>query len=144
LAITPDGSKLYVTVTDNGTNTVSVIDTATNSVVGTIAVGSRPSGIAITPDGTKVYVVNAGDNTVSVIDTATNTVIAVLPVGNSPIAFGVFIKPRFAGTPGNANCHDNSTAELAQTFGSLKAAAIALGFPTMQGLQTSVNVYCSL
>ncbi len=32
-------------------NTVSVIDTASNTVVATVAVGSNPSGVAVTPDG---------------------------------------------------------------------------------------------
>ena len=37
-------------------NTVSVIDTATNTVTATVPVGSYPIGVAVTPDGTKVYV----------------------------------------------------------------------------------------
>ena len=45
-------------VTNNGSNTVSVIDTATNTVVATIPVGFRPFGVAITPDGTRAYVTN--------------------------------------------------------------------------------------
>ena len=36
-------------VTNLGSNTVSVIDTATNTVVATIPVGLTPVGIAITP-----------------------------------------------------------------------------------------------
>ena len=36
-------------VTNNGSNTVSVIDTATNTVVATIPIGGEPLGIAITP-----------------------------------------------------------------------------------------------
>jgi YVTN family beta-propeller protein len=105
-----------------GTNVASVIDTATNAVVGLpIPVGSGACGIALTPDGSKVYVANRGDNTVSVIDTATNTVVAVLPVGEGPIAFGVFIQPRFAGTPGNASCYGQSISALAQTFRGLHA-----------------------
>ena len=119
------------------------IDTATDTLVGSpIPLGNSPSAMAATPDGRKVYVVNGGDSTVSVINTATNTVAAVLPVGKAPIALGVFIQPRFAGTPGNANCHDNSTSALAQTFGSVKQAAIALGFPTLQALQTAVSAFC--
>ena len=39
-------------------NTVSVIDTATNTVIATIPVGSSPFGVAVTPDGSKVYVAN--------------------------------------------------------------------------------------
>ena len=44
----------------NGSNpgTVSVIDTATNTVVATVAVGSNPIGVAVTPDGKHVYVTN--------------------------------------------------------------------------------------
>jgi YVTN family beta-propeller protein len=84
---------------------------------------------SVTPDGSKVYVANSGDNTVSVIDTASSIVVAVLPVGNGPTAFGVFIQPRFAGTPGDANCLGKSISALAQTFGGLNAASIALGSP---------------
>jgi YVTN family beta-propeller protein len=113
---------------------VSVIDTATNAVVGLpILVGSGASGIAVTPDGSKVYVANRGDNTVSVIDTATNTVVAVLPVGEGPIAFGVFSQPRFAGTPGNASCYGQSISALAQTFRGLHAAAISPWVPHRAG-----------
>jgi YVTN family beta-propeller protein len=55
-------------------NTVSVIDTATNTVIGgPIMVGRVPTGVAVTPDGTKVYVAN-NSGSVSVIATATNTV----------------------------------------------------------------------
>ncbi len=43
-----------------GSNTVSVIDTATNNVTATVTVGSGPYGVAVTPDGTKVYVANCG------------------------------------------------------------------------------------
>src|SRR5216117_3487446 len=39
-------------VTNGFSNTVSVIDTATNTVVATIPVGAFPFGVAITPDGT--------------------------------------------------------------------------------------------
>jgi len=54
-------------------------DTATNTVTATIPVGGGyPTGVAITPDGGKAYVVNAVSSTVSVIDTATNTVTATI------------------------------------------------------------------
>src|SRR6185436_19794490 len=49
-----------------GTNTVSVVATATNTVVATVPVGSIPFGMAITPDGAFVYVVNLRGNSVSV------------------------------------------------------------------------------
>ena len=63
---------------------VSVIDTATNTVIATIPVGIGQNGVAVTPDGSKVYVTNVqlpNPSVVSVIATATNTVIATIPLG---------------------------------------------------------------
>lgn len=71
-------------VTDSGSDTVSVVDTATNTVVTAIPVGDRPDGVAITPDGSRVYVVNTQSGTVSVISTASDTVVATVPVGPNP------------------------------------------------------------
>ena len=62
-------------------NTVSVINTATNTVVATIPVGLAPAGVAATPNGAFVYVVNNDAGTVSVISVATNAVVATVPVG---------------------------------------------------------------
>jgi YVTN family beta-propeller protein len=97
----------YIT-NNTSPGTVSVIDTTTNAVTGTIAVGSFPFGVAVSPDGRKVYVANAGDNTVSVIDTGTNAVSTIIdPSFNHPVAFGVFIAPLvvqlapLSGTAGN-------------------------------------------
>jgi len=81
-------------ITNYGSNNVSVIDTATNTVIATINM-SYPFGVAVTPDGNKVYVTNptAGGvpNLVSVIDTGTNTVIGTITVGANP--FGVAVTP---------------------------------------------------
>ena len=50
-------TRAYVTNT-NG-NTVSVIDTATNSVIATIPVGLGPTAVAVTPNGRFAYVVKS-------------------------------------------------------------------------------------
>ena len=68
----------------------SVINTRTNEViVPAIAVGKEPNGIAISPNGTRVYVANGGSETVSVIDTATNQVTATTPLGGAGYAEAV-------------------------------------------------------
>jgi YVTN family beta-propeller protein len=93
MAVTPAGSKAYVG--NYNSNTVSVINTATNTVTATVTVGNAPYGVAVTPDGSYVYVTNAGflgsGTTVSVINTATNTVTATVTVGNDPM--GVAVTP---------------------------------------------------
>jgi YVTN family beta-propeller protein len=83
VALSPDGTRAYVTNVNS--DTVSVIDTATNTVVGApIPVGDAPGDVAVSPDGTRAYVTNVNSDTVSVIDTTTNTVIATVPVGDRP------------------------------------------------------------
>jgi YVTN family beta-propeller protein len=74
-----------------GGTTMSVIDTATNTVTATVTVGSIPQGVAVNPAGTLAYVANFLSNTVSVIDTATNAVTATVTVGTNPLAFGEFV-----------------------------------------------------
>jgi gliding motility-associated-like protein len=76
-------------ITNAGSNNVSVIDISTNSVVATVPVGSNPIGVAISPDGQRVYVSNKGSKSVSVINTSNNTVASAITVGNSPIGLGV-------------------------------------------------------
>ena len=62
-----NGNRAYVA--NFSDSTVSVIDTTTNRVVGTIPVGSGPTAVAVKPDGTRAYVANYNEATVSVIDT---------------------------------------------------------------------------
>jgi YVTN family beta-propeller protein len=70
----------FAYVTNQSSNSVSVIDTATNTVADSIVVGSLPWGVAITPDGAFAYVTNTGSANVSVIDTVTNAVTTSLCV----------------------------------------------------------------
>lgn len=76
------GNQAYVTNYYDGT--VSVIDTTTNEVRATIAVGASPRSLAASPDGSSVYVLNQDDSTVSVIDTTTNQVTDTVTVTVPP------------------------------------------------------------
>jgi len=68
-------------ITNNQSNNVSVIDTRTNEVTATVPVGAGPWGVAVSPDGRKVYTAN-WYYTVSVIDTATNAVTSIPNIWN--------------------------------------------------------------
>jgi YVTN family beta-propeller protein len=76
------GPKAYVG--NFSDSTVSVIDTATGSVVATVPVATGPHGMAITPDGRFAYVSGDGASTVTAIDTATDKVAQTIEVGKSP------------------------------------------------------------
>jgi YVTN family beta-propeller protein len=92
IAVTPDGKYVYVANCGGQSETLSVIDAASNTVVGNpIPVGGCPVGIAVTPDGKYGYVAN-NLNYVSVIDTGSNTVVGnQIPVGAAPN--GIAMRP---------------------------------------------------
>ncbi len=79
----------FAYISNSGSNTVSVIDTATNGVVATIPVGTQPTGVAVNATATRVYVTNRGSSTVAVIDAANNAVIAAVPVSAEPTGVAV-------------------------------------------------------
>jgi len=94
LVITPDGAHAYVA---GALGTVAVIDIASNTVAARISVPGvtdSPVGVAISPDGKRVYVLtfgNGGMGPMAVIDTSSNAVIAHVNVGIG--ATGVGISP---------------------------------------------------
>src|SRR5262245_30931419 len=72
----------FAYVANGGFGTVSVIDVEPNAVIATISLpaGSSPGQLAVSPDGTRVYV--ATGIALAVIDTATNGVLVpAIPVG---------------------------------------------------------------
>jgi predicted alpha-1,2-mannosidase len=85
------GASLLVTVTKPGQsiptayvsnysdNTVTPVDTTTDTAGPPIPVGSGPDGMIVT--GGDLFVANNNSNNVTVIDTATNAVIKTIPVG---------------------------------------------------------------
>ena len=83
MAYDPVNQRMYVA--NFFENTVSVIDTTTNTVIATITVGNTPEGVAYDSLNKDMYVTNTDDDTVSVIDTTTNTVIGgPIQVGDFP------------------------------------------------------------
>jgi len=91
IAFTPDGAFAYVT--NVFTDSVSVFDTATNTLVSTVqSVGKFPRGVAITPDGAFAYVVNQV-GTVSVIDINLKYVVSTINLAAGVDILEVAITP---------------------------------------------------
>jgi YVTN family beta-propeller protein len=87
VAVEPTGRRVYVSIPAR--NAVAIIDTATNAVIGSVAVGAAPLGVAVSPDGTRVHVANSGSNDVSSIDVATHAVVTTVSVGSNPVALAI-------------------------------------------------------
>lgn len=122
-AVTPLGTRVYVTNQVAPVGTVSVIDTSVNGVVATVTVGARPSGVAVKLPGTRVYVTNRDDKTVSVIDTATNAVVATITVGNNPL--GIAVDP--AGSPAYVVNKGSNSVSVIDTNQNAVVATIPVG-----------------
>ncbi|WP_245814056.1 YncE family protein [Rhodococcus marinonascens] len=102
-----------------GTGAVAAADT----VIDTILVGNNPFGVAITLDGSFVYVVNTDDGTVSVIDTGTNMVVDTVMVGSFPE--GVAITPD--GTRAYVVNTDDGTVSVIDTGTNTVADTVPAG-----------------
>ena len=90
MVLSPDGAQLYVA--NANSDTISVIDTATNTRVKTLGVkpmdelpfGSAPNALAISPEGDTLYVANGANNALAVVDLAKGRVAGLIPTGWYP------------------------------------------------------------
>lgn len=83
---------LYVTCF--GDSSVAVIDPASRSRIGTIDVDIDPRGLAVSPDGTKIYVTHFTSGRLSIIDVETSTVERVLEtLADSSLSQSVMVDP---------------------------------------------------
>ena len=79
LLLDPTRPQLYATLP--ASNGIAVIDTHSNTVVTTLTTGPSPGGLAISPDGARLYVLNGGSASagIGVVDLTTLTVLPSLP-----------------------------------------------------------------
>src|SRR5882757_2320398 len=87
LAGTLPAGAFMAYVSNEKSNTVSVIDTDKWAVIKTIKVGQRPRGIEFTRDGKFVMVAVGDDDTIQMIDTGSQEVTDTLPSGPDPELF---------------------------------------------------------
>ena len=88
VALTPNGTQVYVLSPRSG-NFVTILDVASRSVVATIKVGSFPSAVAFSSDGSRAYIANQYTGTVSVIDTLAKVVVNTFTAASGSSGLGV-------------------------------------------------------
>ena len=70
-------------------DTIQMIDTGTNQVVGTLPSGPDPELFVEAPDGKTLYVANEDDNTVTIIDIPSRALVGDIQVGVEPEGMGI-------------------------------------------------------
>ncbi len=96
-SVVTDGRLVYVS--NNASDSVAVVDADTGALVDTIGLaptpdlgtlrGNLPFGLALSPDGGRLFVAESGINAVAVIDTATRAILGHIPVGWYPAKVAV-------------------------------------------------------
>lgn len=146
LVISPNGTTAYVNnyggpegvQSGNGT-TISVVNLATNTIVGTITVGLAPASLAISPNGEFVYVINyvdgnPGTGTLSVIQTSTNSVVATIPGFSGPFSIAITPNGQFAYV---TNFGSNNFAPYGRTVSVVSLASNSIVATITAGIQPS-------
>jgi YVTN family beta-propeller protein len=139
-AVAISADKKFIYVSASGSDEVAVVDAAkllrlvrsplggtfandlsasAGYVVARIPVGRNPRGLALSPDGSKLYVATRLDDAVAVVDTATRAVVDNISMGGpaelTPERRGerLFDSSRFAfhGAFGCATCHIDQTID---------------------------------
>ena len=108
IKVSPDGTQLFVALSgsppappgidestlpppDRSADGIGIVDIAAGEVVNIVRAGTDPEQVAVSADGTRLYVANEDAGEASVVDIATGDILAALPVGGEPE--GVRISP---------------------------------------------------
>jgi RHS repeat-associated protein len=135
IAVTPDNSQVYVV--NSGSNSVSVISTATDTVTSTISVAGA-SDVAISPNGAFAYVAGFSSSmaNINVISTATNTVIStVVPTWSgthyqmSGLSLSMDGTTLFGNTDGGIAPLNTSSLTLGPPYGCFVDSLTSLALP---------------
>lgn len=136
LAVSPDGSLLYIDFVNAGGSGLSVADTSSYTLMSTIfgSLSDRPGPMGISPDGAFRYVTSTINSTLSIFSTADNTLVNKITVPGSlgTIAFGPLSNAVLA--PALVTVHP----------GSVAGGTPATGYAVLNGAATAGGATVSL
>lgn len=121
IVATPDSATLFI---PGGEDRVAVLNATTHRFEAPITVQKEPMAVAMSADGTRLWVANATSNSVSVVDVAKRTVIATVPVGTRPRCVALTADGKKAYV---TNSHANSVTVIDAVTHQVIGAPIAVG-----------------
>src|ERR1700744_289257 len=77
-------SKLRILQSNSAGDNLHIIDSVTNKVVGEIKGIEAPHGLAVSPDGSRIFISEEAGDTVVVVDGKTMNVIKKIPLSGNP------------------------------------------------------------
>ena len=81
----------FAYVPNEGSASISVIDTATDRVTATLKLAQKPRGIAVSLDGSRLFISDQTANALITIDLGKREVVASTALGSSPEA--IYLSP---------------------------------------------------
>ncbi len=137
MTLSHDGATLVTC--DSFDDTITVIDTASWSVVATVAVGDFPTRATFSPDDGTIYVANKNADTISVVNNAgaASVTTGTIAVGDQP--FEMVVSPD-GGTLYVANANDDSVGVVDLGFGVMTSTVPLPEF--VQGLHLNADGSC--
>ncbi len=117
-----DGTRAYISGGANDSS-VDILDTGTRTFVASIATGSAPRGLALHPNGLRLYVAEFLQSTVAIVDVATRAIVSRVAVGSHPSE--LVLNPN--GTLLFVSNEANGTVSVIDTAANSVVATIAVG-----------------
>lgn len=142
-SVAPNGTVAYAA--DFGTNAVFPINTTTNAVGTSIAVGSNPVNVTFSPDSAFAYVSNYGGNSISVINvsaaTVSSTVASICPSGSpvQSVFHGTKLLITCSGSPSVIRSMDTSASNALTTLATVQSNAYNIAISTSSGFGYATN-----
>lgn len=138
LTISADSTKAYATL--NGDGRVAQVATATDSLVDASCTGGRyPESVAVSPDGTRIYVTNSASNILRVLNTSDMSTVVDLDVGSASNGVEVVTTPASVGKVYVYRHVENSLVVIRASDNTV-LSTINVGFP---GVRRSVGIAAS-
>ena len=79
----------FAYVPNEKSGTISIIDTATDTVVGDMPAGTKPRGLAVSHDGKELYVSDQPNNELVIVDLEKRVPVGQIDLGESPEGVGI-------------------------------------------------------